>query len=197
MLQKSIFILTFFHLSAIFLSSCRCDCDETIAPFDFETTEVTLLDNANEYTRPATEDTLVREAVAFQLFISSPTTAHNACRSVGFGYQSAYAWSCDCRIPHVPQQQIVGIKIFDENSGQEITEQFVALTSQWNSNGLYLSLAEALDRLQQEQPYDGPGTSIQLFLTVPPTTAQVSYRIVVSLSDDRTLTATTPMIFLR
>ena len=80
-----------------------------------------------------------------------------------FGYQAAYAWSCDCLVPHVPGQQIIAIRITEKDSSQEVTEQFVALSSRWNSNGLYLTLAEALNRLQQEAPYEGPGTYLDFF----------------------------------
>jgi len=196
LLKKAIFLLTLFHLSAI-LTACWCECNEPEVPFDFDTTEISLLDNAGDFTGIASSDTLSREAVAFRLYISGSVVADvPQTRPATFGYQAAYAWSCDCLIPHIPVQQITAIRITEEESGQEVTEQFVALTSRWNSNGLYFTLAEALTRLQQEAPYEGPGTYLDFFLTEAPAASQLSYVVEIELSDGRTLSALTPTIYL-
>lgn len=196
LLKKAIFLLTLFHLSAI-LTACWCECNEPEVPFDFDTTEISLLDNTGGFTGLASNDTLSREAVAFRLYISGLLVADvPRIRPATFGYQSAYAWSCDCLVPHVPEHQITAIRITEEGSGKMVTEQFVALTSRWNSNGLYFTLAEALTRLQQEAPYEGPGTYLDFFLTEAPAASQLSYVVEIELSDGRTLSALTPTIYL-
>jgi hypothetical protein len=196
LLKKAAFVLTLFHLSAI-LTACWCECDETDVPFNYDTVETALLDNSGEFTGIAADDTLSREAVAFRLYISGSLVADvPRIRPATFGYQRAYAWSCDCLIPHVPEQQIMAIRISEEDSDQEVTEQFVALTSRWNSNGLYFTLAEALDRLPQEAPYEGPGTYLDFFLTEAPAASKLNYVVEIELSDGRTLSALTPTIYL-
>lgn len=190
-------MLTIFHLSAI-LTACWCECDETAVPFDYDTAETALLDNSGDFTGMASSDTLSREAVAFRLYILGSVVAEGKkTRPATFGYQAAYAWSCDCMVPHVPNQQLSAIRIFEEGSGKEVTEQFVALTTRWNSNGLYFSLAEALARLPQETPYQGPGTYLDLFLTEAPAAGPlINYVVEIELSDGRILSAITPGIYL-
>lgn len=196
LLKKAAFVLTLFHLSAI-LTACWCECNDPEVPFDFDTTEISLLDNTGSTALMAASDTLSREAVAFRLYISGSVVADvPRIRPATIGYQAAYAWSCDCLIPHVPEQQITAIRISEEDSGQEVTEQFVALTSRWNSNGLYFTLAEALDRLPQEAPYEGPGTYLDFFLTEAPAASKLNYVVEIELSDGRTLSAATPTIYL-
>jgi len=196
MLKKAVFFLALFHLSAI-LSSCWCDCDSPDIPFSYDIAETVLLDNTTASTQISASDTLGREAVAFRLLLSGVAVAdRTGIRYSTFGYQQAYALSCDCTPAYVPKQQITKVTVVDNNSGEEVTKQFVALTSRWNSNGLYLSLAEALDRLPQEVPYEAPGTSLDFFLTEVPAVSQLSYSIEIQLSDGRMLTTDTPTIHL-
>lgn len=195
-MKKVIFILILFHLSAV-LTSCWCECDEAEVSFNFDTSEISLLDNTDNFMRLAASDTLSREAVAFRLFVSGSVVAEEKkIRTAPFGYPAAYAVSCDCTVPYVPVQQVTSISIIEEDSGKEVTEQFVALTSRWNRNGLYLTLAEVLTRLSQEAPYDSPGTYLDLFLTEAPTASQLSYVVKIELSDGQVLSAVTPTIYL-
>ncbi len=52
LLKIAAFVLTLFHLSAN-LSACWCEYNEPDVPFNFDTAEISLLDNTDTYRRIA------------------------------------------------------------------------------------------------------------------------------------------------
>ncbi len=180
------------------VGSCICECDPTEVAFNYQEATITLMDNSGDFLAPALTDTLYREAVAFTFSISDTsllahtlsTPNHNS-----LGWSTAVAVSCDCFVPFVPSQQIDQIMIKELPSEREVTSLFVAegTFDEW----LYPSLPEAIHRLNSSAPYDFPQVDLTLVLTTPSETMEVQYTVEVLLSDGRSLTATSPTIYLQ
>jgi hypothetical protein len=196
---KAVLVVSGLFLTRLFYSCC--DCNETPIPFDFDAMAITNLDNSGERPQPSSTNTMLANAVAFEVTISTTQFLNPArkakCNCPGFS--SARAMECDCEIPYAPRQTIVDISVTTEYrvsatiaAGSRIPdESLVFLDSKGFSPTLYLSKSDILTAINPGTLYDLPMIRFRVFLKDCVENGIAQFTIAIGLSDGRTLTAQT------
>jgi hypothetical protein len=205
-LKKAILILLIANIIRI-IPGC-CECDDSAMPFNFNKIDIINLDNSGDWAITTTSNTMVPEAVAFEVtlfdslvyFISEGPMLNYG----GFG--EAKAMKCDCAPPFKANHYLTSISITTLYAlSTEIADQsdvsalFVARLANNSASGssLYSSLESICNQSNGKTYYDGGIESFGLYLTIPVENSRARFVISTLFSDDTMLSDTTQLITIQ
>jgi hypothetical protein len=201
-LKKVLLILAVTNIIRI-IPGC-CECDDSTMPFNFNKIAIINLDNSGDRAITTTSNTMMREAVAFEVALFDSLGYYYAYESSlnlgGIGY--AQAMSCDCSFPLKANQYLTSIKITtlyslssEIHAGSDVSGLFVAQPTNNSSSGsLYSSLNTICNQTNGKAYYDSGMESFGLFLTIPVENSRARFVISTIFSDDTILCDTTQLI---
>lgn len=196
---KAMLVVAVLFIARLFYSCCNCN--ETPIAFDYDAMAITNLDNSGERPQPSSTNTMMANAVAFEVTIST-TLFHNPAQKVNCNcprFSSARAMECDCETPYAPRQTIVDISVTTEYrvsatipAGSIIPdESLVFLDNKGFFPSLYLSKSDLLRAINPGTLYDFPLIRFRVFLKDCVENGIAQFTIAIGLSDGRILTAQT------
>ncbi|MHC1775204.1 MAG: DUF5034 domain-containing protein [Lentimicrobium sp.] len=201
-LKKALLILLIANIIRI-IPGC-CECDDSTMPFDFNKMDIINLDNSGDWTVTTNSDTMMPEAVAFEveLFDSLGYYYAENFKSELKGFTSARAMSCDCSFPLKANHYLTSIRITslyalspETEAGSDVSDFFVARpTNNSSSGGLYSSLETICQESNGKTYYDSGMESFGMFLTIPVENTQARFVINIGFSDNSVLSDTTRLI---
>lgn len=208
-LKKAIFILLIVNVLRI-IPGC-CECNEPTMEFNFNRTAIRNLDNSGEWLRSTDADTMLPEAVAFEVnlydslgYFYHEYAAANFLKS--FVYTNCQAFSCDCSIPFIARQHLTDIRIItfysiSENipAGSNVTELFVGkLRGNYaNSSSVYNDLSAIIRQTENKTYHDSGIESFGIYLKPEVENQVAQFEIQCTFSDQRVLTDTTQLIHIK
>ncbi len=200
--KKALMILAVSYLIRI-IPGC-CECDDSTMPFNFNKMDIINLDNSGDWAMTTSSDTMMPEAVAFevQLFdsIGYYYASEPSLSTGGFGH--VQAMRCDCAFPFKANQYLTTITITsllalspDIEAGSDVSAYFLSQPTNNSSSGsLYSSLESICSESNGKTYYDGGMESFGLYLTIPVENNQARFVINVIFSDNSVLSDTTRLI---
>lgn len=204
---KKLLLLMLLPVISYILQACP-RCNDTEIPMDFNYLKVELIDNAGPWPQPALHDTLFAGAIAFRATLADTTMMYMAqspfCSPYISLIREAHASSCIQKF--APKQQIESLSIFtlfplQENvpAGSDVSALFYGLPpgSSYGEN-LYITLDQTLHILNNT-PYleNWPEQKTDFFLSTEVLYPQAQFEILITFSDNTTLTAISPLIHIR
>jgi len=203
-LKKIILILLVVNILRI-IPGC-CECDDTPIPFNFNKLTILNLDNSDNWGISTTCDTMLAEAVAFEIDLFDSTgffyAQEQSININGLGYARAY--SCKCNFPYKANQYLTDVRITsllpltsEIEADSDVTDQFVAQPTNNSSSGssLYISLESMCKQTENKIYYYGSGTeSFRIFLKPGITNSKARFVIRAEFSDQTYLSDTTRLI---
>lgn len=204
-IKKVLLILAVTNIIRI-IPGC-CDCDSSSMPFNFNKMDIINLDNSGDWALTTNSDTMMAEAVAFEveLFDSLGYYYAEDFKSNLKGFSSAQAMRCDCSFPLKPNQYLTSISITslfalssEISAGSDVSGLFVARpTNNSSSGGLYSSLETTCNETNGKTYYDSGIESFGLYLTIPVENSRARFVISTNFSDDTILCDTTRLIIIQ
>ncbi len=193
-------------ISLAFLLKAISSCVQPVYDFDFDFESITVsnLDNSEVYVMRSDRDTMYSAAVAFEVTISgdqfSAATGPFKNETVLPGFTPASADQPEPR--YHPMQKITSISIvaLEELSssipaGSDVTELFVAYVPYFSEMDFLYIRTDQLPSMINREFYSGePSVTFRLFCKEDIGNSRAQFVIRATLSDDRTLAATTNMI---
>lgn len=198
--SRIVFILLFPLIAEVVVSCCECT-EPFIGNYTNQTILVNNLDNSGSEPMLATTNSVPKAAFGIRINLSREKTAcSNPPRS--FFIQSAYARKCDCPPPHqllakdsVSAIQIFTLNDFDSNhpANSEVSEYFKIF-----KGTSFITIEEYVAKRRTtlysdselEESFDA------LLMTTPSFNESHQFKILISLSDGRTLEGITSSIDL-
>ena len=166
--QKVILFILFVFTIRLVLSCC--DCNNTVETFDLTEVEIYPIDNTGTYPQPS-NDTLFREAIAFEIIIGSNQMQEFACGKSNFGSFNE-AMACECEIYYKSNQTIDSITVFTNSElsfiypdSTDLSDVFYAseINPEYSDN-LYLTLNELVEEINNYQLANSMQYKFQVFL---------------------------------
>lgn len=195
-LKKAFLLLLTLNLIRIFVS---CGCPDDYDYFRFNEASVSNLDNSGLYAMNSTSDSMLSEAVAFQVTVSDSGAywyTHQPQIS-NFGFASAKAMR-KCNFPFKPMNPVTSLKIIslfplngETPANSDVTNQFVISTI--SGGNLYIGLSDYIAGLASKV-YDYPGETFNIFLKTKVENPLAGFAIEVTLDDDTSFITTTRTI---
>lgn len=200
MKQKLLWLFTIVFALRLLVSCCGLDKDAGI-PFALNTIYISHIDNTNHHGMPdiIETDTMLSAAVAFHVTITdSAFNDYFSPLSAFSGFSTVNATSI--YLLYKPTVAIEAIRVFtlydlseSMKADDEVTSHFVALPS---GHTLYSTIDEVVSLLHSRRSADHPKVSFSLFCTANIVKPTARFKIEVTLSDQRVLTATTNTLVL-
>ncbi|MBK6963358.1 MAG: DUF5034 domain-containing protein [Bacteroidales bacterium] len=204
-IKRALLILAIANLIRI-IPGC-CECDDSTMPFNFNKMDIINLDNSGDWAVTTNIDTMMAEAVAFEveLFDSLGYYYAEDFKSNLKGFSSARAMSCDCSFPLKANHYLTSIRITslyalspEIDAGSDVSDFFVASPTNNSSSGsLYSSLETICNESNGKTYYDSGMESFGLYLTIPVDNNQARFVISIGFSDNSVLSDTTRLITIK
>lgn len=204
-LKKAFLILLVANLLRI-IPGC-CECDDTAILFNFNKLSIHNIDNSGDQAMTTASDTMMYEAVAFEVALFDSTGYFVAkgpqVNRSGFGFGFASAFSCNCAFPFRSNQFISALRITslypispEIPAGSDVTELFAGrpTNNAAPGNSLYISPESLCNQTEGKIYYDSGTESFGLFLKVPVAGTRARFVIQTLLSDNTSLCDTTRLI---
>lgn len=195
----------FLLLNVVRLFTSCLECDNEPVPFDFTSMQIKNLDNTDTFIRYSEGDSMKRNAVAFEIEVSTDRFRYTSNFRMNdiIGFSEALALE-ECPAKFRPRQRLENIEIIsltdiseELQANSNITNQVVAYQKN-NSNlsYLYLTWDELYQIINPDLYYNEPVERFQVFLKPEVLTDSLQLAINVHLSDERMISDTTNVIHL-
>lgn len=204
---KAIYVIALITLLKI-VQSCvlfgGCECSDEVHYYSINSFEVSNVDNSGLYPVVTDESTMYASAVAFSVSMLDTTYADyyacNCTTKTGLGFNSAYAWSCDCSMNFLLAETVESFRaytLFDINdtipAGTDVAKYFLAQESYGYGSNLYMELDKTL-RQMNITTQDAPSIHFSIFLSVPVEESEAEFALEILLDNGEVLTVNTDRV---